>query len=114
MPFLVVGGTTVSVQAPGGLRHEVEEFGERVRAFDGTMRTAVRARKSRWSVTTTPMLRAAADTFVGILNGSPPVACSGDVLGGSVNCHPEYQAMAPVPTSGGVTRFAVLFVLHEA
>jgi hypothetical protein len=116
MPFLVVGGVTVNVQAPGGVRHDIEEGIDRQRAFDKTMRTAVISatpRKNRWQISTTLATRAASDVLIAALNAPPPVVCSGDLLNATVNCHSQYLGMQPEPTSNGVTKYRVSFTLHE-
>lgn len=113
MPFVVVGAVTIPIQAPGGARHDVEEFGERQRAFDGTMLTAVRARKDRWGPLTSVLLaRAATDTAIAALNATPPVSCSGDFLNATVNCHPQYHGLAPEPVANGITMYRISFTLH--
>lgn len=110
MPALVVGGVTVSV-APGGAREAVVEIGDRARAFDGTMRSTVRSRKKAWPITTIPMTQGDATTLETALNGTLPVACSGDILGASVNCHPEITGIDYVPIAGSYL-VVTSFTLH--
>lgn len=98
MPYLVVGSVTVNV-APGASSRAVEEIGDRARAFDGTLRSTVRGRKKVWSITTAPMTKANADTLETALNGTLPVAVSGDTTG-SVNTHPEVTGREDVAISG--------------
>ena len=86
MAYLVIASQTIDVAhatPPGRTRVEV---GARARAFDGTPRSSVRARKDEWTVTTAWMTRAAADTLLTALEGAPPLAASGEMLG-SVNVH---------------------------
>ena len=83
MPYLVIASQTIEVAHDTPVRTRVE-VGERARAFDGTPRTSVRARKDEWSITTAWMTRANADTLLTALEGTPPLAASGDMLG-SVN-----------------------------
>lgn len=111
MPFLVVGGVTASV-ARDTAKRETIEIGERARAFDGTMRSTVRARKYRWSANTTPLTQADADTFIAALNGGLPVACTGDWTG-SVDTHPEVTGLDHVG-SGSSYRIIVSFALNQA
>ncbi len=83
MAFLIIAGQTIPVlmQEPTSSRGEV---GRRGRAFDGSARSTVRARKEDWPIVTKYVLRATADTMVSALEGSPPLAASGD-LTGSIN-----------------------------
>lgn len=110
MPYLVVGGVTTEV-APGASSRSVTEIGDRARAFDGTLRSTVRGRKKAWEFTTVPMTKAAADTLETALNGTLPVAVSGDTTG-SVNTHPEVTGRVDIATSGGF-RVALSFRLFE-
>ena len=86
MAFLVVAGVTVPV-ALNTTSGAPVEAGERVRAWDNSMLSTVRDFKDEWQVTTALMLRADADTLKAALQGTPPLTCSGDLLGGSVSCH---------------------------
>lgn len=99
MAYLVVGGVTVEVAA-GASSRAVVEIGDRARAFDGTLRSTVRSRKKAWSITTVPMTKANADTLETALNGTLPVAVSGDTTG-SVNTHPVVTGRTDIPTAGG-------------
>jgi hypothetical protein len=112
MAFLIVNGQTVPV-AVDGASMEQELIGDRARAFDGTMRSTRRATKRRWKVKTTPMTSAEATLLTTSLLNTPPVTCSGDLLGGSVPCDPEITSVVFSPAPGGVPRRAVEFVLHE-
>lgn len=86
MEFLVVAGVTVPVELNTSTA-DVSEVGDRERAFDGTMLATIRGHKNEWKVQTPPLLRADADTLEAALKGTPPLACSGDLLGGPINCH---------------------------
>lgn len=86
MAFLVVAGQTVPV-AMGTAEATVQEVGDKGRAFDGTQLSTVRDRKDVYRIQTTPMLRTAANTLETALEGTPPLTCSGDLLGASTNCH---------------------------
>lgn len=86
MAFLIVSGITVSVAQNSASRSK-EVIGDAARAFDGTFRQTVRARKRSWKVSTTPIARATADTLEAALESTTlPLVCSGDLLGGTVNC----------------------------
>lgn len=85
MPYLVVAGQTISVAVDTPARNRVE-IGKRERAFDGTQRSSVRARKSEWTVETTWYTRANADTLVTALEGAPPLTVTGD-MAGSISAH---------------------------
>ncbi|MDB4948898.1 MAG: hypothetical protein JWM27_1547 [Gemmatimonadetes bacterium] len=110
MAFLIVGSVTVPV-AVDGASMEVEQVGDRARAFDGTMRSTRRATKHRWKVKTAAM--ASPDTLLTTLLGPPPIPCSGDLLGGSVQCDAEVTAVVFSPAPGGTARRTVEFILHE-
>ena len=83
MAFLVIAGQTIPVEISGPVGPRVE-IGRRGRAFDGSARSTVRARIGNWSIMTAYMATAAADTIVSALEGTPPLAASGD-LTGSIN-----------------------------
>ena len=83
MAFLVIAGQTIPVEVAGPVGPRVE-IGQRGRAFDGSARSSVRARKGEWSITTVIMTTAEANTIVSALEGTPPLAASGD-LTGSIN-----------------------------
>lgn len=61
--------------------------GDTTPAFSGKVRTNTRGRYRQWSVTTSFYTYANAESIVAALAGTPPLACSGTLLGGSVNCH---------------------------
>lgn len=109
MPYHVVGGVTVSVAASS---ESVEEVGDRGRAFDGTLRSTIRARKKEWTISTVPMTQADATTLETALNGTLPVACSGD-LTGTVNTHPVITGKEYVMVSGSY-RVVTSYLLKEA
>ncbi|MBV9772648.1 MAG: hypothetical protein JO040_01780 [Gemmatimonadetes bacterium] len=112
MAFLIVNGQTVPV-AVDGASVDYELIGDRARAFDGTMRSTRRATKRNWKVKTAPMAVAAADQLTTSLLATPPITCSGDMLGGSVACDAEVTGVTFSPASGGLSRRAVEFTLHE-
>lgn len=108
MSFLVVGGVTVPVREADT---SYQEIGERERAFDGTMRSTIRARKRVWTVHTVPS--AGIPAIYTALIAAPPVSCSGTLLGGAVNCYPEVSSRAPLKAANGVYE-SLSFSLHEA
>jgi hypothetical protein len=75
------------------------------------MRSTRRALKHRWKVKTAPM--ASPDTLLATLLGQPPITCSGDLLGGSVQCDAEVTGVVFSPAPGGLSRRTVEFILHE-
>lgn len=110
MPFLVIDGETILV-APSQAPRQVIEIGDKERAFSGTLRSTIRARKREWDVTTVPMPQADADALEAVLEGTPPLTCSGDLLGGDVDCHIELQGSTPLRLNGeeySVLQFRVL------
>ena len=83
MAFLVIASQMIPVEVGGPVGPRIE-IGQRGRAFDGSARSSVRARKGEWPISTAYMTTAAADTMVTALEGTPPLAASGD-LTGSIN-----------------------------
>lgn len=85
MSFLVVSGITVSVASA---TRSKELIGDTARAFDGTFRQTAHDRKRSWQVTTTAMSRTDANALETALESTTlPLVCSGDLLGGTVNCY---------------------------
>lgn len=80
MAFLVIAGVTIPVEVVGPDAPRVE-IGHRGRAFDGSARSTVRARKGEWPIVTAYMTPAKADTIVTAIEGTPPLAASGDLTG---------------------------------
>lgn len=112
MSFLVVGGVTVPVVYPDGAENEVEEIGDMERAFAGNMLSSIRARKNTWPVQTRPLTSSERTALRAALVGTPPIACSGDLLGGSVNCVAVLQSDNVVSVAAG-RRYILAFELHE-
>lgn len=112
MPALVVGGVTVPV-APDGASEEAELIGDRDRMFDGTMREVSDGLKRRWPIATTPMAAADYATLRAVLVGTPPVTCSGDILGATVSCFVEMGGATPGKVAGTLRR-VLRFTLLEA
>lgn len=114
MPFLTlptVGDVPVDLNA-GSARLEKEEVGERRRAYDGTMHSTIRAFKRRWQVRLSDVPRTTGDSILSVLEGQPPLACSGDLLGGAVDCHAELrEVLHPKYAKGEYQR--IEFILHE-
>lgn len=114
MPFLTLptfGDVPVGMDA-GAAVLEYDEVGGRERAMDGTMHSSVRTQKRRWRVATTWVSRANGDSILSVLTGTQPLACSGDLLGGSVTCHAEIQSIRHRKFSAGEFQ-QIEFVLHE-
>ena len=113
MAFLVVGAATVTVK-PGGARLNTHEVGDRHRAFDGTYRSTVVDTLRSWSVTTTPMARATANTLYTILTGTTqPTSCSGDLLGAATNCYTHLRDWSSV-VADSTHRIVAQFTLEES
>lgn len=113
MASLIVGGVTV----PLAYAEQPESYdpagGEIVRMFDDSARSTVRVYKRTLTVTTKLMLDADAATLRAvILTTTLPVTCSGDLLGGTVNCIPKLTGYAAISTPGGLRR-RVVFQLIE-
>lgn len=80
MAFLTLGGVTIPVliDEPEGVRVEI---GARERAFDGGPRSSVRSRKWEWPIVTRIVPEATGATILAALEGSPPIAATGDLTG---------------------------------
>ncbi len=114
MAFLTIptfGDVPVALD-PSAATQKVDEVGTRRRAFDGSMHSTIRDRKRNWRVRTRPMLRADADSMVSALEGTAPLACSGDLLGGAVSCHYELASIDHPKKQTGEHQ-VVEFILHE-
>lgn len=110
MAFLIVGGVTVKV-AVGQAAEDRPQIGEVVIAFDGSPRSSVQGRRYEWEITTAPITEAEADTLLAALEGSHPVTCSGDLIGGTLGCIPTEIKNNPVKISGATRYRAVSFRL---
>lgn len=114
MPALVVGGVTVPVAADGGVTETRLQIGEVVRSFDGTPRSSVRDAAREWDVRTVPITTTAAGTLLAQLEGSHPISCSGDLLGGSISCTPTDIVVTPQKIKGTTLYKVVSFRLLAA
>ncbi len=115
MAFLTIptfGDVPVAMDPSAARREKDHEVGERRRAYDGTMHTSIRGRKRSWNIRTPPLLRATADSLYSALEATPPLACSGDLLGGAVSCHYE-SGGADHPRKQTGEHQVVEFTLHE-
>lgn len=114
MANLVVGGVTVAV-ARDGARETSQDLRDKIRMQDQSMRVFIigAGQKRQWSITT-PLLSStdAATLKAALVTTTLPVACSGDILGGSVNCIPTLTEYAPVGVAGVIKR-RVSFTLDE-
>jgi hypothetical protein len=84
MPFLTVGSVELEITAI--TEESPVEVGDRFRAFDGTERTTVVARKREWRAVTRPLTPAEFGAYRSALEAVPPLSCAGDALGGPVEC----------------------------
>ena len=108
MAFLVIASQTIPVEVGGPVGPRVE-IGQRGRAFDGSARSSVRARKGEWSIVTVFMTTAAANTVVTALEGTPPLAASGDLTGSIDVLVGDIQR-----EHRGVGKVRLSFLVHEA
>lgn len=111
MPALVVGSVTVPVAAADGVTESRPQIGEVVRAFDGTPRSSVRAKVREWDIQTVPMTATAAASLLTQLEGSHPITCSGDLLGGTLSCTPTEITVTPQKITGSTLYKVVSFRL---
>lgn len=113
MATLVVGGTEIPL-AQDGLGEMIDEVGERVRMFDGSMLEAVRVRKQVLDCHTTLVSRATAEGFRAALLASPPISCTGDAFNDvATDCFAQVKSLSPVKTRSGVL-WRLAFMLFEA
>lgn len=114
MSFLIVGNSSAVAIAPGGSKLNPVEVGDRHRAFDGTYRSSVTDSLRSWDLTTVPLVRATADTLYTTLTSVvQPSSCSGDLLGGSVDCFTKLTGWRPI-VSDSTYRVIVNFRLEES
>lgn len=115
MSALIVGPLTVPVASASPPVRTRDEGVDRARTVDGTMCVTMyySARRRNWLVVTAPMLRSDANALEAVLDGNPPVNCSGDILGGTVMCFPEINDWRSVMVRGG-HRVVLSFTLHES
>lgn len=113
MAQLIVGGVTVTLAAGSPPSRVITQIGDFTRAFDGSDRGISVAEKSTWSCQTIPISQASAETLRAALHAAPPVACSGDVLGGSMNCRGQVTSWQWV-TVRGTPLVTVGFTLYQS
>lgn len=95
MPALIIGGVTI----PGvvAARRTVVEAVERDRAYaNNLLATQIAAEKDEWAIEVSHVTVAELATIEAALAGTPPITCSGDLLGGSVSCHVQKNSTDPV------------------
>ncbi|MFN7130869.1 MAG: hypothetical protein ACK4N5_02225 [Myxococcales bacterium] len=68
MPFLTIAGVTIPVAAKEASESQVL-IGEKARAFDGSLRSMIRARKREWALQTPVLARASAEAIKGLVQG---------------------------------------------
>lgn len=114
MSVLVVGGVTVQVFDDGTPQTTVEDVGgEIARMFDLSARITRRGVKRTWEQSTIWLPDATATTLKNVINGTTqPVACSGDLLGGAINCITKFVTEVTGYGVGGLMR-QVRFQLIE-
>lgn len=112
MPALTVGSTDISLDR-SELETDYEEYrGERARMFDGTMRETEPVRKRVWHCVTRLLTSSEESTQRTALVATPPVSCSGDIMGGSVSCHVQLLGSARVRVIGAL-RYRLRFTIFE-
>lgn len=109
-PMLTIEGTDVRIARPTDYSHP--QWGDFGRAFSGKLRTDLRAEHRVIRVTTPELTTAETDTLLAVLRGTPPLTCSGDLIGSpSVECHVEPGSIRVQPITA--TDNVVSFELHE-
>lgn len=114
MAFLVVGGVTVEVVSDGAAEREPFTVGESVRAFDGSLRSTVRAEKREWQFETYDLSPVQFATLRAAIGPSGSlVTCSGDALGAALLCEVTITAAPYIRDGVGFVR-TVSLRLREA
>lgn len=87
MPALSVGafGTVSVTQA----QRVEEHLGDFARSFGGQARSDSQGVVTGWRFRTGELSQANAASLRSTLLAAPPISCSGDVLGGTIDCHPR-------------------------
>jgi hypothetical protein len=109
---LTVGGVDISVSRDDVVTDYEEIGGDRVRMRNATMREIAPTRKRQLHCQTRLLTSAEESTQRTALIGTPPITCSGDILGGSVSCHVQLLGSDRVGTVSGV-RFRLRFIVFE-
>jgi hypothetical protein len=114
MATLVVGAVTVKVAASESDEDRRPVGGEIVQMFDGSSRSTVRGYKRTLFIVTRLLNSSDATTLLAaLLTTTLPVSCSGDLLGGTVNCIPRLKKNTGV-RAGASLRRRISFDLVEA
>lgn len=112
MAFLTIDGTPVDVDRENA-DLQFDLVGERVRAFDGTMRSTQRAVKRRWHVITAPIPAAQAEALrLSLVDPAAPRVADGQMTGGAVQCEVELGRIKFISTTAGPLA-TVEFTLDE-
>lgn len=113
MPALTVGSTDISVAREEVPVEYKELRGDRSYMLDGTLRETEPVRKRVWGPINTRLLTSSEEsTQRGALVATPPVSCSGDILGGTVSCHVQLLGSDRVRVLGAL-RYRLRFYILE-
>lgn len=104
MPFLVIADIEVPVSTSGASKLSPERIGSSARAFDGSLRTTVRAEKRGWRFRTPTRPNGFWTALEAAVQNGAYVSCSGDALGGTVTCEVTVGDSDLVPVPGGYRR----------
>lgn len=111
MPALVIGALTVP-NVMVASRADVEAV-DRERTLDNSMlATLLAPMKRSWNISVNFNTQAELNALETALNTTPPVVCSGDLLGGTYNCHVE-RSGGDIPLGYNPMRKHYTFTLHE-
>lgn len=111
--YLTIEGTDVPVAWPDGADHRVAEIGDRARAFLGNLLASIRALPVEVSIRTRPMSVDDADDLYDTLTGQVSLSCSGDLLGGSMECNAEVHGRPVITVANNERRAVLSFTLHQ-
>jgi hypothetical protein len=111
MAFLTLAGNNIPVFMEP-VEAEVHRFGDETEAYDGTALTRRRAFKREWRCRTPWLDASTAAAVLGVLEGTPPTAATGD-LTGSINVLVKRTGERVSTVAGGVRMKAFDFTIRE-
>jgi hypothetical protein len=113
MAFLTLGGTDVEVQHTGASTAEPTYIGEAARAFDGTYRSGVRARKRSWPFSVIPLSQTDFEALEALVGLDVQLVATGDFNNGvAVTVVARLGTVTYIPSGTDFLRVATL-TLYE-
>ena len=100
MSLLLIASIDVPVSAAPPATFAIEQVGTSARAFDGGLRSTVRAEKQTWTVLTGLMLQASVVTLLAAIADAAHVTVSGD-LTGTITAEVTVGSQSPYQSAHG-------------